>query len=52
MTLKEETTIAVHQSTETLLETEEESYQTASVFDLFSSESEHFTQTVTPKPMA
>ncbi|KAG9306204.1 hypothetical protein G9A89_016108 [Geosiphon pyriformis] len=31
---------------------EEESYQTASVFDLFSSESEHSTQTVTPEPMA
>ncbi|KAG9305147.1 hypothetical protein G9A89_010655 [Geosiphon pyriformis] len=29
-----------------------ESYQTASVFDLFSSESEHSTQTVTPEPMA
>ncbi|KAG9299766.1 hypothetical protein G9A89_013126 [Geosiphon pyriformis] len=36
----------------TSLETEEESYQTAPVFDLFSSESEHFTQTVTPEPMA
>ncbi|KAG9294445.1 hypothetical protein G9A89_001950 [Geosiphon pyriformis] len=44
--------IAVHQSTETPLETEEESYQTAPVFNLFLSESEHFTQTVTPKPMA
>ncbi|KAG9294416.1 hypothetical protein G9A89_001921 [Geosiphon pyriformis] len=36
----------------TSLETEEESYQTAPVFYLFSSESEHFTQTVTPEPMA
>ncbi|KAG9294470.1 hypothetical protein G9A89_001975 [Geosiphon pyriformis] len=36
----------------TLLETEEESYQTAPVFDLFLSESEHSTQTVTPEPMA
>ncbi|KAG9304148.1 hypothetical protein G9A89_019710 [Geosiphon pyriformis] len=44
--------IAVHQSTETPLETEEKSYQTASVFDLFSSKSEHSTQTVTPEPMA
>ncbi|KAG9306106.1 hypothetical protein G9A89_016010 [Geosiphon pyriformis] len=30
----------------------EESYQTAPVFNLFSSESEHSTQTVTPEPMA
>ncbi|KAG9300828.1 hypothetical protein G9A89_004458 [Geosiphon pyriformis] len=30
----------------------EESYQTASVFDLLSSESDLFTQTVTPEPMA
>ncbi|KAG9299998.1 hypothetical protein G9A89_009726 [Geosiphon pyriformis] len=37
--------IAAHQLTETPLETEEESYQTAPVFDLFSSESEHSTQT-------
>ncbi|KAG9286052.1 hypothetical protein G9A89_022729 [Geosiphon pyriformis] len=44
--------IAAHQSTETLLETEEESYQTVPVFDLFSSELEHSTQTVTPEPMA
>ncbi|KAG9286502.1 hypothetical protein G9A89_014668 [Geosiphon pyriformis] len=44
--------IAAHQSTETPLETEEESYQTALVFNLFSSESEHSTQTVTPEPMA
>ncbi|KAG9284800.1 hypothetical protein G9A89_003723 [Geosiphon pyriformis] len=36
----------------TPLETEEESYQTASIFDLFLSESEHSTQTVTPEPMA
>ncbi|KAG9285359.1 hypothetical protein G9A89_010834 [Geosiphon pyriformis] len=44
--------IAVHQSTKTPLETKEESYQTASVFNLFLSKSEHFTQTVTPEPMA
>ncbi|KAG9284336.1 hypothetical protein G9A89_007491 [Geosiphon pyriformis] len=44
--------IAVYQLTETFLETEKESYQTAPVFDLFSNESEHFTQTVTPEPMA
>ncbi|KAG9297408.1 hypothetical protein G9A89_009492 [Geosiphon pyriformis] len=44
--------IAAHQSTETPLEAEEESYQTAPVFDFFSSESEHSTQTVTPEPMA
>ncbi|KAG9284528.1 hypothetical protein G9A89_014132 [Geosiphon pyriformis] len=44
--------IAAHQSTETSLETEEESYQTTPIFDLFSSKSEHSTQTVTPKPMA
>ncbi|KAG9294712.1 hypothetical protein G9A89_008191 [Geosiphon pyriformis] len=37
--------IAVHQSTVTPLETEEESYQTAPIFDLFLSESEHSTQT-------
>ncbi|KAG9300559.1 hypothetical protein G9A89_002437, partial [Geosiphon pyriformis] len=36
----------------TPFETEEESYQTAPLFDLFSSESEHSTQTVTPEPMA
>ncbi|KAG9289305.1 hypothetical protein G9A89_007866 [Geosiphon pyriformis] len=40
------------QTTETSFETEEESYQTVSVFDLLSSESDLFTQTVTPKPMA
>ncbi|KAG9292539.1 hypothetical protein G9A89_006910 [Geosiphon pyriformis] len=44
--------IAAHQATETPFETEEESYQTTTVFDLFSSESEHSTQTVTPEPMA
>ncbi|KAG9293041.1 hypothetical protein G9A89_016403 [Geosiphon pyriformis] len=44
--------ITAHQSTETLLKTEKKSYQTTSVFDLFSSESEHSTQTVTLKPMA
>ncbi|KAG9299074.1 hypothetical protein G9A89_020387 [Geosiphon pyriformis] len=44
--------IIIHQSVETLLEIEEKSYQTAPVFDLFSSESEHSTQTVTPEPMA
>ncbi|KAG9293415.1 hypothetical protein G9A89_009139 [Geosiphon pyriformis] len=37
--------IAAHQSTNTSFETEEENYQTAPVFDLFSSESEHSTQT-------
>ncbi|KAG9297578.1 hypothetical protein G9A89_007653 [Geosiphon pyriformis] len=37
---------------ETPLETEEESYQTTLVFDFFSSESEHSTQTVTSEPMA
>ncbi|KAG9297929.1 hypothetical protein G9A89_018757 [Geosiphon pyriformis] len=44
--------IAAHQATETPFETEEESYQTASVFDLLSSESDSSTQTVTPEPMA
>ncbi|KAG9294456.1 hypothetical protein G9A89_001961 [Geosiphon pyriformis] len=44
--------VAAHQSTITPLETEEESYQTVPIFDLFLSESEHFTQTVTPEPMA
>ncbi|KAG9287211.1 hypothetical protein G9A89_008841 [Geosiphon pyriformis] len=44
--------IAAHQLTKTPLKTEEESYQTTPVFDLFSSESEHSTQTVTPEPMA
>ncbi|KAG9299975.1 hypothetical protein G9A89_009703 [Geosiphon pyriformis] len=37
--------IAAHQATETLFETEEESYQTASVFDLLSSKSDSSTQT-------
>ncbi|KAG9289423.1 hypothetical protein G9A89_007984 [Geosiphon pyriformis] len=36
----------------TLLKTEEESYQTAPIFDLFLSKLEHSIQTVTPKPMA
>ncbi|KAG9301382.1 hypothetical protein G9A89_018054 [Geosiphon pyriformis] len=36
----------------TSLKTEEESYQTAPIFDLFLNESEHSTQTVTPEPMA
>ncbi|KAG9288428.1 hypothetical protein G9A89_015634 [Geosiphon pyriformis] len=44
--------IAAHQATETSFETEEESYQTAPVFDLLSSESDLSTQTVTPEPMA
>ncbi|KAG9286534.1 hypothetical protein G9A89_014700 [Geosiphon pyriformis] len=44
--------IAVHQTTKTPFETEEESYQTASVFDLLSSKSDLSTQTVTPEPMA
>ncbi|KAG9287624.1 hypothetical protein G9A89_023974 [Geosiphon pyriformis] len=44
--------IAAHQATETPFETEEESYQTAPVFDLLSSESDLSTQTVTPEPMA
>ncbi|KAG9305607.1 hypothetical protein G9A89_001668 [Geosiphon pyriformis] len=44
--------IAAHQATETPFETEEESYQTASVFDLLSSELDSSTQTVTPEPMA
>ncbi|KAG9305093.1 hypothetical protein G9A89_007733 [Geosiphon pyriformis] len=44
--------IAVHQATETPFETEKESYQTAPVFDLLSSKSDSFTQTVTPEPMA
>ncbi|KAG9303751.1 hypothetical protein G9A89_018648 [Geosiphon pyriformis] len=39
-------------TTETPFETEEESYQTAPVFDLLSSESDSSTQTVTPEPMA
>ncbi|KAG9284792.1 hypothetical protein G9A89_003715 [Geosiphon pyriformis] len=44
--------ITAHQSTETLLKTEKESYQITPVFDLFLIESEHSTQIVTPKPMA
>ncbi|KAG9294409.1 hypothetical protein G9A89_001914 [Geosiphon pyriformis] len=44
--------IAAHQATETPFETEEESYQTASVFDLLSSKSDSSAQTVTPEPMA
>ncbi|KAG9298781.1 hypothetical protein G9A89_012849 [Geosiphon pyriformis] len=44
--------IAAHQATETPFETEKESYQTAPVFDLLSSESDSSTQTVTPEPMA
>ncbi|KAG9304123.1 hypothetical protein G9A89_019685 [Geosiphon pyriformis] len=44
--------IAAHQATETPFETEEESYQTVSVFDLLSSESDLSTQTVTPELMA
>ncbi|KAG9292628.1 hypothetical protein G9A89_007000 [Geosiphon pyriformis] len=39
-------------TTETPFETEKESYQTTSVFDLLSSESDSSTQTVTPEPMA
>ncbi|KAG9299762.1 hypothetical protein G9A89_013122 [Geosiphon pyriformis] len=39
-------------ATETLFETEEESYQTAPVFDLLSSESDSSTQTVISEPMA
>ncbi|KAG9290197.1 hypothetical protein G9A89_022173 [Geosiphon pyriformis] len=44
--------IAAHQSAETFFETEEESYQTAPIFDFFPSDSDHSTQTVTPEPMA
>ncbi|KAG9302210.1 hypothetical protein G9A89_020644 [Geosiphon pyriformis] len=44
--------IAAHQLVENSFETEEESYQTAPIFDIFSSKSEHSTQTVTPEPMA
>ncbi|KAG9296839.1 hypothetical protein G9A89_006058 [Geosiphon pyriformis] len=44
--------IAAHQATETPFETEEESYQTAPVFDLLSNESDSSTQTIIPKPMA
>ncbi|KAG9288336.1 hypothetical protein G9A89_021367 [Geosiphon pyriformis] len=43
--------IAAHQLTETSLKTEEKSYQTTPIFDLFSSKSEHFTQTVILEPM-
>ncbi|KAG9300754.1 hypothetical protein G9A89_023552 [Geosiphon pyriformis] len=39
-------------TTETPFETEEESYQTAPIFDLLSSKSDSSTQTVTPEPMA
>ncbi|KAG9293541.1 hypothetical protein G9A89_005544 [Geosiphon pyriformis] len=39
-------------TTETPFETEEESYQTAPVFDLLSSKSDSSTQTVTSEPMA
>ncbi|KAG9294836.1 hypothetical protein G9A89_008528 [Geosiphon pyriformis] len=39
-------------TTETPFKTKEESYQTASVFDLLSSESDSSTQTVIPEPMA
>ncbi|KAG9301605.1 hypothetical protein G9A89_016675 [Geosiphon pyriformis] len=44
--------IAAHQATETPFETEEESYQTAPVFNFLLSKSDSSTQTVTPKPMA
>ncbi|KAG9294807.1 hypothetical protein G9A89_008499 [Geosiphon pyriformis] len=44
--------IAVHQATETPFETEEESYQTAPVFDLLSNKLDSSTQTVTSEPMA
>ncbi|KAG9297387.1 hypothetical protein G9A89_009471 [Geosiphon pyriformis] len=44
--------IAAHQLVENPFETEEKSYQTALIFDIFLSKSEHSTQTVTPKPMA
>ncbi|KAG9305049.1 hypothetical protein G9A89_007452 [Geosiphon pyriformis] len=44
--------VAAYQSTITPLETKEESYQTAPVFDFLSSESDSSTQTVTPEPMA
>ncbi|KAG9306527.1 hypothetical protein G9A89_004724 [Geosiphon pyriformis] len=46
------TWIAAHQSTKTPLETEEKSYQTVSVFNLFSSKSNYSTQMITPEPMA
>ncbi|KAG9295002.1 hypothetical protein G9A89_017796 [Geosiphon pyriformis] len=57
-TLKKKTTISISSyilqplNNITPFETEEESYQTAPIFDLFLSESEHSTQTVTPEPMA
>ncbi|KAG9304106.1 hypothetical protein G9A89_006016 [Geosiphon pyriformis] len=44
--------IAAHQLAENPLKTEEKSYQTAPVFDSFTSELKHSTQTVTPEPMA
>ncbi|KAG9287646.1 hypothetical protein G9A89_023996 [Geosiphon pyriformis] len=44
--------IAAHQLVENPFETEEKSYQTAPIFDIFSSELEHSTQTVTLEPIA
>ncbi|KAG9302355.1 hypothetical protein G9A89_011781 [Geosiphon pyriformis] len=44
--------IIAHQLAITSFETEEESYQTAPIFDIFLSNSDHSTQTVTPEPMA
>ncbi|KAG9300062.1 hypothetical protein G9A89_018339 [Geosiphon pyriformis] len=44
--------IAAHQLVENPFETEEESYQTAPIFDIFSSKLEHSTQTVTLELMA
>ncbi|KAG9302864.1 hypothetical protein G9A89_022280 [Geosiphon pyriformis] len=38
-------------TTETSFETEEESYQTAPIFDLLSNKSDSSTQTITPEPM-
>ncbi|KAG9297816.1 hypothetical protein G9A89_000121 [Geosiphon pyriformis] len=43
--------IAAHQATETPFETEEESYQTAPVFDLLSSKSDSSIQTITFEPI-
>ncbi|KAG9299894.1 hypothetical protein G9A89_005423 [Geosiphon pyriformis] len=43
--------IAAYQLVENPFEIEEKSYQTALIFDIFSNESEHSTQTVTPEPM-
>ncbi|KAG9298582.1 hypothetical protein G9A89_002529 [Geosiphon pyriformis] len=43
--------ITAHQLAITSFETEEESYQTAPIFDIFSSNSDHSTQTVTPEPI-